>query len=601
MATLIISDKKIKKTFYKENIIIASNKPYLFESKKDLKVKIESLQGDEWVQTEETWKLVDQYNECMKHMQEDERWIFESGYHIEGQGMPQAFSDMILLQHIFEHIFNQYEINKVKLCISDSNITECLVALDMARNRKINVKIYYDRFTSYMKSMITPLSRIMMGMYMNVRRMKRFYDLFKYAKTLNNSKIITKDVGIYIGSNAIKHYNWTFDLMQSIRNRIDNYVIITPDRGHTYQRCLDDGFEVVALSDYCFHEIRKSIISIYNRNKKTCEKDLLKKEWLISHEILLVSVRRQIYINMNWRMTDKICQIINCGSFLQKYNLKFLRGHGDWDYIENMSFYHFSRHNNLKIFRVDGVLPMGAQENYLYGDIIGIRYLAKENPCVPLLKKYGYRGELFFLPRESFIKKRWTTLETERSVLLSEEIKVLWAPSYIFRGFGSLVDFYEKNNGLFEGVQNRKKIHLYVKYHPNQNENDINEYKIQYPNFIFIDKTKSILDCISSVDIVITDYSTVVYEAASLGKVVCSIIRNENEKNGIYDIADYIHIYKSIEELFVDLDELLQNKSTMSKWINDSLAEQEKYYKVDSNQQRAADLIAMDLKRRLSL
>lgn len=597
---LIVTDTRVKNK-YTDQVIVATNKPGIFRKFANDSVKIESLQGDEWVQTEETWKLVDQYNECMKHMQEDERWIFESGYHIEGQGMPQAFSDMILLQHIFEHIFNQYAINKVKLCISDSNLTECLVALDMARNRKIKVKINYDGFTSYLKAMITPLSRVMMGMYMDVRRIKRFYDLFKDAETIKESKIVTKDVGIYIGSNAIKHYNWALDLMQSIRNKIDNYTIITPDRGHTYQRCLDDGFEVVALSDYCFHEIRKSIISTYNRNKNKCEKNLLTKKWLISNEMLSVSVRRQIYINIDWRMTDKICKIINCGSFLQKYNLKFLRGHGDWDYTENMSFYHFSRNNSLKIFRVDGIWPMGVQENYLYGDIIGIRYLAKENPCVPLLKKYGYRGELVFLPRESFIEKKRPELKTEINILLDKEIKVLWAPSYILRGYGSLSNFYEKNESLFEGILNRKKIHLYVKYHPNQNENDINEYKRQYPNLTFIDKTKSILDCISSVDIVITDYSTVVYEAASLGKVVCSIIRNENEKNCIYDIADYVRIYKSIEELFVDLDELLQNKSAMSKWINDSLAEQEKYFKVDSNQQRATDLIAMDIKHRLSL
>lgn len=84
---------------------------------------------------------------------------------------------MILLQHIYNNIFNKYEINKVNIYISQSNLSEVLIALNMAKNRKLLVHVHYNDIEIWLKAMLNPVARVLMILYMNIRRIKRFGDL----------------------------------------------------------------------------------------------------------------------------------------------------------------------------------------------------------------------------------------------------------------------------------------------------------------------------------------------------------------------------------------------------------------------------------------
>lgn len=80
---LIVSDTKIKIKNI-DQLIIATNKPSIFREYANDSVNIESLQGDEWVPTQDVWKMLDCYNQKVNDLMGKEGWKYEEGYHIEG-------------------------------------------------------------------------------------------------------------------------------------------------------------------------------------------------------------------------------------------------------------------------------------------------------------------------------------------------------------------------------------------------------------------------------------------------------------------------------------------------------------------------------------
>lgn len=61
--------------------------------------------------------------------------------------------------------------------------------------------------------------------------------------------MVQYDVGIYIGSNAAKHYNWSLDVIRAINEKIKKYAVISVDKGYVYQEYKKAGYEDIVLGE----------------------------------------------------------------------------------------------------------------------------------------------------------------------------------------------------------------------------------------------------------------------------------------------------------------------------------------------------------------
>lgn len=592
---LIVTDTRAKNK-YTDQVIVATNKSGIFRKYANDSVKIESLQGDEWLPTQDVWKMLDRYNQKVNDLMGKEGWKYEEGYHIEGAGLSQVCADMILLQHIYSNIFNKYEINKVNIYISQSNLSEALIALNMAKNRKLPVRVHYNDIKIWLKAMVNPVARALMILCMNIGRIKRFGDL-KRKKDCNDT-ISHYDVGIYIGSNAAKHYHWALDLIDSISHKIEKYTVISVDRGYLYQECKKAGYEVINLGDEIDKKYLENIKKEYHLFRKKFSV-LMCLNWNVGEEDLSKYMNRQICINTHCRMADTLCTVIQVESMLRNHVFRFMRTHGSGEFIETRALFYLSKAlgNGMKIFRVDGKtlgFPdfLGKNE-----DIIKLRYVEKGSMLADELKRYDV--EVMQLPHSAFANREVLHFNVKCNAN-SKHIKILWCPSYVLRGYGSKETFAQNNESIMEFVQNSPNFELYVKYHPNQDESEVDLYKKRFEQVYFYDKQVFIGECINDADIIVTDVSSLILDAMVAQKPVVAILAGSNEQKFVSNIMKYLRTYDSIQSFFCDLNENLDSDDSLNSWLYTMIEQQNKYFICeDGNKKSKAELVAEDLMTRL--
>lgn len=592
---LIVTDTRVKNK-YTDQVIVATNKPSFFREYANDSVKIESLQGDEWLPTQDVWKMLDRYNQKVTDLMGKEGWKYEEGYHIEGAGLSQVCADMILLQHIYNNIFNKYEINKVNIYISQSNLSEALIALNMAKNRKLPVHVHYNDIEIWLKAMVNPVARVLMILYMNIRRIKRFWDLRR--KKACSDTMVQYDVGIYIGSNAAKHYNWSLDLIRNISKKIRRYTVISVDKGYVYQECKKAGYEVIVLGEKIDKRYLKGIKKEYRVYRKKSA-DLMHLNWEVEGESFSDYMRRQICINTQWRMTDTLCKVIQVESILCNHGFCFMRAHGSGEFIETRAFFYFSKTlgNGMKLFRADD-RSLGFPE--LLGkneDIIKLRYVEKASMLADELKRYDV--EVVELPHSAYTYREDVKFNVKCNAN-SKHVKMLWSPSYVLRGYGSKKTFAQNNEDIMELVQNSTNVELYVKYHPNQDDSEVYGYKRRFKQIYFYDKQVFIGDCINDVDIIITDTSSLILDAMVAQKPVIAILAGPNEQRFVSKIMKYLRTYDSVQSFFCDLNSHLDSNDSLNSWLNAMVEKQNAYFICeDGNKKSKAELVAEDLVTRL--
>lgn len=139
----------------------------------------------------------------------------------------------------------------------------------------------------------------------------------------------------------------------------------------------------------------------------------------------------------------------------------------------------------MKLFRSDDRV-LGFSESLGKNEgIIKLRYVEKSSILVEELKQYDV--EVVQLPHSAYIYREDLKFDVECHVD-SKQIKILWCPSYMLRGHGSKQTFAHNNEGIMKLAQSSTNVKLYAKYHPNQDESEVNGYKKRFEQVYFYDK-----------------------------------------------------------------------------------------------------------------
>ena len=596
MYTLLVTDKCPQKSY--NNCVIATTKPNLFEKLTfQTDIEIESLESDEEQASDEVWGLLDRYSDVLKIIPEEYRWMYESDYAIEDQGLRQHISDLILTERIVKSIFSSYNIIKVNLFIEASNFIECLTIYEMAVNRGIPVKIHYESFRLFVKAMISPIAQKMFAVGAVFRANVKFCSLWLGCKESSHD-YAEYDVGLLMFSDAIKHYNWQKDMMLSTKQNIRNYALVCLGCDGSYTKAKAEGIHALRVEEWMTRKSIMKVWKIYNKYAWKYKKLFAEFDYSLEGEIFEKNIKREIAIDFSWRSmwVLKMCSYIE--SFLKYNKFKFIKIFRGIDWQLNKAFYYYSRDYGTKLIESNYPTAYLVHRKRPNVNLLSIIYSDDSDIWTSVFK--DYKGERILLNRSSFSKR--IVEELPQSLDIDrKKIRILWAPTYIAKGSGKHSEWEKNNFDVIEGANKRENIELIVKYHLRQDEEDIKVCKQCYKDLKIVNKNQSIEDQIEKADIVISDTSTVLYEAVNMGKITISIC---NEHNSLYisDIIPYIKHFSSAKDLYAELDMYSKEDQDFKGWTKSILDQQNELlinWLRKKNEMYITDYIAQDLKTRL--
>ncbi|MBQ6886196.1 MAG: CDP-glycerol glycerophosphotransferase family protein [Lachnospiraceae bacterium] len=582
---LILSEKPILLNKVKGDIILLATKSsYLFSNISDERVKILSLEHETITPSEKTWKLLDEINNLIKKIIGRERsWVYEAGYHIEGSGLAQNCSDILSGVEIIEQFFEQYDINKVILYPTAENLIECMLLEEELSHRK-NIKLqrHYEGIKNYLFNHNYGIVYLLKCVYAYLNIKKRFWKLWKKAKRDVDKKQENYQLGMLHASNSKKSISWKSSILYGLKEELKTYKLLCLNAREAEEYFKKNGIATDNMEEWLTKE------TVY---KKTREYGKFVKKLLRAKK----KDFKSCYINMNITQTVRYFIIMHflwnvprnieidsiCYDYFKKNYYAVINSHGDSNFIETRATYMNTRNADTRLFRQEGLMIFNVPRYESYCNMISIRFFCNDSKRYEELMRQGWKGNAYFIGDIQYIPKFMEQYNGCQKIEKAfKEISVLWAPSYVVRGYTTYNTFQENNEKILSCF-NENGWKLYVKFHPNQQENQVKKYKKQYENsknIQFVNKDDSIYEWIEKADIIITDKSLLVFDGITAGKpvmVLCGPLHYSlmsiHEKG--------VQIYQRIEEMMEELKSIENDWDFFLQWRKETIKRQDNYFK----------------------
>ena len=164
-----------------------------------------------------------------------------------------------------------------------------------------------------------------------------------------------------------------------------------------------------------------------------------------------------------------------------------------------------------------------------------------------------------------------------RTKIETHSISVLWAPSNPTRGAISLQAFKENNDKMLEYAKENKGVKLYVKFHPDQSDDQllgIEKYECE-DNIVFIDKQQNLLDFIDSVYMVLSTLSLALLDAMARGIPAISLADELALRLLRKDLP--IIVYKQFDDFKRLISEQLNSREAINVWKENIVKMQDEF------------------------
>lgn len=464
------------------------------------------------------------------------KYLFEVDYSIEGSGVPREMANIIYHTETCVSFFEKYLFDSIYIFCNKNNYLLTEIFREIAKQRHVSIKIIYkkvlniddikDRIFISSSKIIKKLKYI----FYYVEMFKRFFQLlysFFGCRKYRKQPVRHFELGRICFSDAIKHYNWGLGKIKAYRQQLDLNIICAGTEPKTLERFINNGFCATQFEESYLelsYILREIWLYFYWLRK-------LKKRIVGMHMACMqLDISDIVYHRMqqHFLLTVPKAIAIDCRAkgFFNKNKYKIIEGGMGGNNIYTRIFYYNTRSEQTLFFRESNydtapIEPVFMEE--VETNVIGLRFLCGESrkKIYEFYRKSGWRGEAVLL--QSPVGK----VKAERKRRTQENMVVLWAPSYPLEGFCTYNKWYEQNEKMIEGLMNINRTHLVVKYHINQDEYSISTLMEKYESdrVTFINKREAIEKYIEDADIVITNPSTVIYDAMLMNRITVAVIK----------------------------------------------------------------------------
>lgn len=494
----------------------------------------ELLEYDKGIKTEFVTTQLKKINSAMG---EDvwKKYLFEVHYSIEGSGVPQEVANIVYHTETCVSFYEKYLFDNIYIFCNKNNYLLTEIFREIAKQRHVNIKIIYNRVLniSDIKDRIfisnSKMTKKLKYIFYYMKLFGKFSQLFgsvwscrKYRK----QPVRYFELGRICFSDAIKHYNWGLGKINAYREKLDLNIICAGTEPETRERFLNAGFNATQFEEsYLDFGCIVNEIWLYFRWVKKVTKRIANMQMVFAHLDISNVIYHRMRQHLLLTVSDAI--IIDCRAegFFNRNKYKIIEGGMGGNNIYTRAFYYHTRQEQTLFFRESNYDAAPLDPIYLEeveSNVIDLRFLCGESrrKTYEFYRKSGWRGEAVLLP--SPVGK----VKAKRKQKMQETPLILWAPSYPLEGICTYNKWYEQNEKIIEGLMKIEQIHLLIKYHINQDEYSINTLKEKYQSdrVVFIDKREAIEKYIKDADIVITNPSTVIYDAMLMNRITIAIM-----------------------------------------------------------------------------
>lgn len=465
------------------------------------------------------------------------KYLFEVHYSIEGSGIPQEVADIVYHTEACVSFYEKYLFDDIYILCNKNNYLLTEIFREIAKQRHISIKVIYDKVLNIndIKDRIfissSKMTKTLKYIFYYMKLFGKFIRLFgsvwrcrKYRK----QPVRYFELGRICFSDAIKHYNWGLGKINAYREQLDLNIICAGTEPETKERFLNAGFNATQFEEsYLDFRYIVNEVWLYFRWMKKLTKRVANIQMAFSQLDVSNVVYHRMRQHLLLTVSDAI--IIDCRAegFFNRNKYKIMEGGMGGNNIYTRVFYYHTRQEQTLFFRESNYDAAPLEPIYreeVESNVISLRFLCGRSgrKTYEFYRKSGWRGEAVLL--QSPVGK----VKAQRKARVRENPLILWAPSYPLEGICTYNKWYEQNVKIIEGLMKIEQIHLLIKYHINQDEYSINTLKEKYESdrVVFVDKRQAIEKYIEEADIVITNPSTVIYDAMLMNRITIAIINS---------------------------------------------------------------------------
>ena len=511
------------------------------------------------------------------------KYLFEVDYSVEGSGVSQEIANIDYNTEMCVAFYEKYLFDEIFIFCNRNNYLQAEIFREIADQKHVKLRIIYKNVSNIEnlkdRIFISSSRRIKRLKYIfyYLRMFQKFFGLFfsfLIGRKYKNTAVKYYDIGRICFTDAIKHYNWNIDKIKEYRKKLNLNIICAGTEPETQERFINDGFNASQFEKsyldlkHIFSELRLYFYWLGKLKKRICKLRMTYAQLDISNMVyhrmkqhFLLSVPKAIII-------DCIAK-----GFFEKNKYKMIEGCMGGNSIYTRVFYYNTRDDNSIFFRelnydTYPLEPIYGEE--VESNIIALRFFCGHyggKICDSYIRN-GWHGEAVLL--ESAVGE----VKAERKQKPEKQISILWAPSYPLIGYCSYDAWYEQNEAIIEGLSRLEDINLIVKYHINQDDYSINTFKEKYENsrVLFVDKKDAIEKYIREADIVVTNPSTVIYDAMLMNRITIAIMSGSQvalkEELDFITCIDVKETIEYIAELIKDKQSWIERLDRQSAYVN---------------------------------
>lgn len=510
------------------------------------------------------WGILDVITDILQRCETEKPYLYRVSYHLEG-GFPTTIDAILQNLKVVENTILRYQIKRLYLVddqenwmlneafflYADAKGIECRIVDENGETEKPYLfTLRRSKYNPAVKQ--SEFSALVHQEQLNEYRGKK-------NGLLNDTDLKPVMIGVlHSAKNTGKHLMGTEEDVNLYRDHFDVEIISfyrSADNDYFQER----GINVACLEDYFDRELYEKNYEIY---LKDCQRivELMQSDLHVYFgDVDLSEYLIRKLINYLERDCFEKLYVDTCShTFFKKHKYNSISSWGNTNFWQSQVIYANCRQWNTILFRRE-VLEVIQFESYEpYANEIGLRiYYDKAVNDYNRLK--DYHGRICYLP-----DFRWINFGKNAVVqnLCSEEkINILFAPTYPMTGYSTVKNYFNICTNVLDKLPS-ENCSVYFKNHPNLNEKIRTEMEARYGGKRYIecvDSRKGIWTVMEQCDIVVTDVSTVIFDAIKMGKPVFCIAGCQDYEC-VKWLKDGIPIYRDINVLCDDLLAILANR-----------------------------------------
>lgn len=583
----------------KSDYMIATSEYSFFKEVREQEKSVVFLESDESNPYETIWEILDQIHNVVDDGRTVDKFLrlFHLSYHVEG-GFPTKIAQMIINLNLISKIVHDNEIQEIYLYDNVHNwiINESIFLYSKSHDINCHVLDLTSREEKSCLKTLVDMERETAGfsdenLIREESEKMRCLSEASEKKCKKEAVYEKEDVGILYCPNFLyrKHVDWVMRRIDAIGHDVKVICFYDTEAVSEFRQkglkadCMEEYFEKEEFIN-AYEKLkleRTEILKRLARQLKVSYRETDLSRWL------LIKVRNHYYRELLNYLYMEVC----ASNYFKQREFTFIHAWGNSEFWQTWVCYDNTRDSNSILFKIDGLNFITPQNRVHFPEMIPVMFAAnKEELFVTDYPRKDFSiCDPFWGKRSALGRNALTGGKKNRIGIF---------PTGVLKGFTTYRFYYGTWMPLVDLLLN-SGYKIVFKNHPALRECWEEDMEAKYrdnEHVTILASNETIDKALECCDMVITDISSVVLDAALAQKAVFCIV-DERGYDMIGHHASGFSIYQSTEELLKEIVGVSQNDKMYQAVLEKQNAYMEKITgNTNSNNRESVYILLQGLK-----